>query len=183
MNRIVFTVLTTCIFAVVGVAEQDSSGQSKQNGGDRAESCPLHAEHMRQQTADQRFLDMNRRGVEVMGFDQRKTIHHFRSFSDGGAIEVTVKNLADTRDLQAIRNHLSKIARDFAVGDFSSPVMTHNEMPTGASDMQRLRAGIKYDYEEVENGARVRMITTDPHALRAIHEFLNYQAREHGTGD
>ena len=45
--------------------------------------------------------------------------------------------------------------------------------------MQTLRDRNKYQYEEIPNGARVRITTSEPEALRAIHEFLAYQAREH----
>src|SRR5438270_12161795 len=82
-------------------------------------SCPMHAEHLKAQaTEDQRFAEMNARGNRSMGFDQSKTTHHFRSLEDGGAIEVTVNDPADTKDLAAIRNHLSQVAKQFAAGDF-----------------------------------------------------------------
>jgi len=174
-------VLTAGILAVSGGAQQKDATQPKQDA-DRAESCALHSQHMtQQQAADKRFLDMNQRDAKVMGFDQTKTTHHFRSFENGGAIEVTVKNPADASGLEAIRNHLGKIAPEFTNGDFSVPAMTHAEMPAGASAMQTLRDRIKYQYEEIPNGARVRITTSDPEALHAIHEFLAYQVREHRT--
>jgi len=82
-------------------------------------SCPMHAEHMKAQSAgDQRFAEVQSRGARSMGFDQTKTTHHFRTLADGGAIEVTVNDAADTAALSAIRNHLSQIAKQFAAGDF-----------------------------------------------------------------
>lgn len=182
MNRLMLVVLTASILTVSGSAQQQAAAQPKQDA-DSAESCPLHSEHMEHQAADKRFIDMNQRGAKAMGFDQSKTIHHFRSFDDGGAIEVTVNDPADTADLEAIQTHLSKIARDFANGDFSIPAMTHAEMPAGASAMRTLRDRIKYQYEEVPNGARVRITTNDVEALHAIHEFLSYQVGEHRTSD
>ena len=181
MNRVILVVLTG-ILAISSSAQQKAVPEPKQDT-EPAESCPLHSEHMKQPKADKRFLDMNQRGTKAMGFDQTKTTHHFRSFDNGGAIEVTVKNPADTTDLEAIRNHLSKIAREFTNGDFSVPAMTHAEMPAGASAMRTLRDRIKYQYEEVPNGARVRITTADPEALHAIHQFLSYQVGEHRTGD
>ena len=65
---------------------------------------------------------MQERGNRSMGFDQSKTTHHFRSLEDGGAIEVTVNDPADSSDLAAIRNHLAQIAKQFAAGDFSAPI-------------------------------------------------------------
>src|SRR3954466_6277549 len=78
-------------------------------------SCPMHAEHMKAKSADdQRYADMQTRGNRSMGFDQSKTTHHFRTLEDGGAIEVTVNDVANTADLAAIRNHLAQIAKQFA---------------------------------------------------------------------
>jgi hypothetical protein len=110
MNRLMLVVLTAGILTVSGSAQQNAATQPKQDAYP-AESCPLHSEHTKQ-ASDKRFLDINQRGTKAMGFDQTKTTHHFRSFENGGAIEVTVKTPADTADLEAIRNHLSKIDRE-----------------------------------------------------------------------
>ena len=147
-------------------------------------SCPMHAGHMKAQASgEQRFAEMQERGNRSMGFDQSKTTHHFRSLADGGAIEVTVNDPADTANLAAIRNHLSQIAKQFAAGDFSAPMMTHAEMPPGAAEIQKLKDKIAYAYEELPGGARVRITTGDPTALAAVHDFFAYQIKEHRTGD
>jgi hypothetical protein len=49
--------------------------------------------------------------------------------------------------------------------------------------MSRLKADIKYQYEEIDRGASVRISTTNAEALKAIHDFLRYQIKEHKTGD
>ena len=147
-------------------------------------SCPMHAEHMSSQsTDDQRFAEMQTRGARSMGFDQSKTTHHFRTLDDGGAIEVTVNDPADTADLTAIRSHLTQIAKQFAAGDFTAPMMTHAEMPPGAAEMQKLADKIAYTYEELPAGARVKITTGSPDALAAVHKFFDYQIKEHRTGD
>jgi TusA-related sulfurtransferase len=147
-------------------------------------SCPMHAAHMKTQSGDdQRFAEMQTRGAQSMGFDQSKTTHHFRTLEDGGAIEVTVNDPGDTADLTAIRNHLAQIAKQFAAGDFTSPMMTHAEMPPGAAEMQKLKNKIAYTYEELPAGARVKITTGDPEALAAVHKFFEYQIQEHRTGD
>ena len=147
-------------------------------------SCPMHAEHMKSQSADdQRFAEMQTRGARSMGFDQTKTTHHFRTLEDGGAIEVTVNDPADTADLAAIRSHLAQIAKQFAAGDFTAPMMTHAEMPPGAAEMQKLKEKIAYTYEELPAGARVKITTGSPDALAAVHKFFDYQIKEHRTGD
>ena len=164
-------------------AQQAMETQQPQSAAD-PKSCPLHAEHTRQQTSiEDHFAEMNQRGARAMGFDQAKTTHHFRALPDGGAIEVTIKDASDVADLKAIRSHLSRIARDFTEGNFAAPLMTHGEMPAGAETMRKLKAEIAYRYEELPAGARVRITTASPEALRAVHEFLVYQIREHRTGD
>jgi hypothetical protein len=145
-------------------------------------SCPMHAEHMKS-ADDQRFADMQSRGARSMGFDQSKTTHQFRTLEDGGAIEVTVNDPSDTADLTAIRSHLATIAKQFAAGDFSAPMMTHAEMPPGAAEMQKLKDKIVYTYEELPTGARVKITTGSPDALAAVHKFFDYQIKEHRTGD
>ena len=82
-----------------------------------------------------------------------------------------------------IREHLQVISQQFAAGNFSAPLATHNEMPPGTATMRRLRAKIQYVFEERPNGARVRIVTADRTALRAVHQFLRYQTKEHATGD
>ena len=59
---------------------------------------------------------------KVMGFDQSRTAHHFSLFQNGGAIEVVVKDRADTTNRDAIRSHLPHITGMFASGDFDAPM-------------------------------------------------------------
>jgi TusA-related sulfurtransferase len=170
--------------AATGVFAQQAAPPTQHEGMD-PKSCPMHAEHMKAQAGadDQRFAAMNARGDRSMGFEQSKTAHHFRTLEDGGAIEVTVNDPSDTTNLTAIRNHLAQIAKQFAAGDFSAPMMTHAEMPPGATEMQKLKDKIAYTYEELPSGARVKITTGDPKALAAVHDFFDYQIKEHRTGD
>ena len=73
-------------------------------------------------------------------------------------------------------------ACSFAKGDFAKPFQTHAEVPPGVPAMQRLKAAIRYKYEETADGGAVRITTPDPDALKAVHEFLAYQGREHHGG-
>jgi hypothetical protein len=56
-------------------------------------------------------------------------------------------------------------------------------MPPGVSTLQGRRRELMYRYEELPAGGRVRISTSDPKALAAVHEFLRYQITEHRTGD
>ena len=98
---------------------------------------------------------MTARGEKAMGFDQALTSHHFYLYEDGGAIEVTVKNRSDKKNLAAIRTHLPPIVQLFAKGDFSTPSFIHAQDVPGAEHMQRLRDRIAYAYEDIRDGGRV----------------------------
>jgi len=139
-----------------------------------------HEEHQKQMAKD---AELARRGTDAMGFDQAVTTHHFILAADGGSIQVTVKNASDTTNLEAIRTHLKEIAGQFAAGDFEKPLMTHGETPDGAAGMTARKASIAYAFESLPTGGRVRIRTKDAEALDAVHKFLQYQIREHKTGD
>lgn len=124
------------------------------------------------------------RAGSVMGFDQSRTAHHFLLFQDGGAIEVTVKDSADTADRDAIRSHLPHITRMFASGDFDAPMLVHDSKNVpGTKVMAKLKDRIRYSYTEVPAGGRVNIVSSDRDAIDAVHEFLKFQIAEHKTGD
>ena len=66
---------------------------------------------------------------------------------------------------------------------FSMPLFVHGHEPNGTATMKRLHARISYRYEDVDAGGRVRVTTTDPKALSAVHDFMKFQIKEHRTGD
>lgn len=142
--------------------------------GDDMKDCPMKAEHA---------AGVDERGDKGMGFSHTKTTHHFRIRADGGAIEVAANNATDQISRDQIRGHLAHIATLFGQGNFQIPMFVHAQKPPGADAMERMKSSITYQYEEMENGGRVRISTTDPQALKAIHEFLRFQITEHRTGD
>jgi hypothetical protein len=133
--------------------------------------------------SDMQDENMNKRGDKVTGFDHTKTTHHFRLFSDGGAIEVGANSSQDTESRDQIRMHLSHIAKMFAAGNFRAPMLIHDQVPLGVPTMQKLKSDIHYKFEETEQGARIRISTNSPEALQAVHDFLRFQIKEHKTGD
>ena len=127
--------------------------------------------------------EMNKRGDHVMGFDHMKTTHHFLLQEVGGSIEVTANSAEDVESSEQIRMHLKHIAKMFAEGNFNAPMLIHDQTPPGVPVMQELKGEIKYDYEVIDRGAAVRISTNNPKALKAIHDFLRFQIKEHKTGD
>lgn len=127
---------------------------------------------------------MNDRGAMVMGFDQEKTVHHFALYDDGGAIEIAVKDPADTKNRDAIRSHLPHVAMMFGAGDFDAPMLVHDSTDVpGTAVLAKRKDRIRYAYKETTSGGRVDIVTKDAEALAALHEFLTYQIAEHHTGD
>jgi hypothetical protein len=119
----------------------------------------------------------------AMGFDQDKTAHHFFLYTDGGAIDVSVKDTDDTKNRDAIRSHLPHIAHLFSEGDFKTPALVHQTNVPGTEAMAAHKAAITYAYKETPKGGRVEITTRDSDALKAVHEFLKFQIADHKTGD
>jgi hypothetical protein len=126
---------------------------------------------------------MNHRGAMVMGFDQEKTMHHFRLYADGGSIEVTANSANDVVNRNAIRDHLPHIAEMFAGGDFDAPMEVHAQQVPGTAELAKLKDTVSYKYVELPNGGRIEIFTTNAAALRALHDFLKFQIKDHKTGD
>jgi hypothetical protein len=149
-----------------------------------AQTCPFHEQHTRdKQTKKDHHSRVDERGDHEMGFSHLKTAHHFRLYTDGGAIEVEALEAADASSRDQIREHLSLIARVFAEGDFTKPHAIHDQAVPGTLVMARLKSDISYKFETTEKGGRVRISTANREALTAIHEFLRFQIQDHRTGD
>jgi hypothetical protein len=144
------------------------------------QSCPMHKEHTK--AASQHQAEVEKHGDEAMGFPHDKTTHHFRLYSDGGAIEVTANDGKDSQNMQATRSHLTHIATMFSNGEFSIPMFVHHQVPPGVPVMKDKRAEISYTFEELPTGGMVRIKTVDADALKAIHDFLRFQIEDHHTG-
>src|SRR5205823_1377729 len=110
--------------------------------------------------------------------------HHFYLYSDGGAIDVSAKDTADTASRDAIRAHLPHIAMLFGQGNFDAPMLVHDSAHVpGTGTMARLKDKLTYAYVDTPVGGRVNIVTTDSTALKAVHDFLKFQIAEHKTGD
>ncbi len=127
--------------------------------------------------------EMNNRGDRVMGFSHEKTTHHFRLYADGGSIDVSANDPQDAATRDQVRMHLSHIAQMFAAGNFQAPMLIHDQVPPGVPTLQRLKAAVSYRFEKTETGGRVRIVTSNPEAVNALHEFLRFQISDHQTGD
>ncbi len=132
---------------------------------------------------DKRSEDVVKRGEHVMGFSHEATTHHFRLFKDGGEIAVTAKDPSDKASIEQIRSHLGHITKMFSSGNFKAPMLIHDTNPPGTATMTRLKEQIRYEFSEIERGARIRLVTASPETTDAVHAFLLFQIVDHQTGD
>lgn len=129
-------------------------------------------------TADTSFAGVQRRGKVVMGVDQYTSTHRFDDLADGGRIRLE-RDVADPAGTGTIRAHLHAIAAAFAAGDFSAPAVVHMREVPGTKVMAGRRAAIRYAVAPLPRGAELRITTTDPEALAAVHQFLAFQRADH----
>ena len=127
--------------------------------------------------------DVKQHGAEAMGFDQDKTTHHFVLTKAGGYVQATANSAKDAKSIAQIRTHLQEQQKKFAAGDFGAPEHTHGRVPPGVPTMQKLKAQMRYDYQEIDRGARLHLSSANLQAVSAIHDFLRFQISDHHTGD
>ena len=160
---------TSAIALLVAATGAMASGQDHSR-------CPMHSAPARQAQVDHRHQD-------ATGVPTRATEHHFLLSPDGGSIRLGVTDALETEARERVRAHLKQIARAFAAGDFSLPMQIHDQPPPGVETLKARRQKLRYVYSDSPVGGVVAISTADPEALAAVHEFLRFQIRDHGTQD
>jgi hypothetical protein len=130
---------------------------------------------------DSAFRGVQARGAEVMGVDQYTSTHVFEPLPDGGRIELQ-RDVPDSAGAAVIRAHMEHVAAAFGAGDFTLPGVVHAREVPGTAVMAAKRSAITYTVEALPAGAALRLRTTDPEALQAIHDFLAFQRQDHHAG-
>lgn len=129
---------------------------------------------------DADFAAMQERGQMVMGVDQYTSAHVFEDLPDGGRIVLDRDSgVVDTAGVATIRQHMRDIATAFQAGDFTKPFQVHAQVVPGTAVMSAQREKIKYEVIDRPRGGEVRLRTTSPTAVAAIHEFLAFQRTGH----
>ena len=118
-----------------------------------------------------------------MGFSQTSTTHHFILTANGGIVQVTANDATNKEQIDTIQMHLGHIAEMFSAGNFSIPHFVHDQTPPGVPTMQKLKSAIHYSAEPLANGGRVKIETSSPEGIAAVHDFLRFQIKDHETGD
>jgi hypothetical protein len=127
--------------------------------------------------SDTTFAAMQARGKTVMGVNQYTSAHVFEDLPDGGRI--ILETPSDSPGIARIRQHMREIAAAFQAGDFAKPFLVHAEAVPGTAVMAARRARIVYQAIDRPSGGEVRIRTTDPAAVTAVHEFLAFQRGAH----
>jgi hypothetical protein len=113
-----------------------------------------------------------------MGVDQYSSTHKFEPLPDGGRITLARDSL-DPAGVKRIRTHMPEIAAAFGRGDFAIPGFVHDRAVPGTAIMTALRDRISYYPDTVPLGGTLRIQSTDPMAISAIHQFLAFQRADH----
>lgn len=128
---------------------------------------------------DASFAGVQARGATVMGVDQVASEHVFEDLPDGGRILYRMADTADAQGTATIRAHLRQVTAQFAAGDFSAPSEVHAMTVPGTTVLAERRALVHYEMQDRPGGGEVRITTTDPEALAAVHQFLAFQRSDH----
>jgi hypothetical protein len=104
----------------------------------------------------------------------------FTKTDKGGVQQVIAKDSAQGEQIGLIREHLSKIAHEFAQGDFSDPTRIHGETMPGLAELKAAKPGaIRIEYRELAAGAQIGYATDAPGLVDAIHRWFDAQLSDH----
>lgn len=133
-----------------------------------------------EKATEARIKEVAERGRHVMPFNLEQTTHIFKKVPTGGIQQVIVKDKANTVQIKLIREHLSKIAREFKAGNFSDPVKIHGKNMPGLEKLRNAKSGeYKVTYKELANGAEIDYVSKKPELVTAIHQFFDAQLSDH----
>lgn len=131
-------------------------------------------------TSEARLDEVAERGRHVMPFSLEKTTHVFSKTEQGGLQQVIVKDPKNAKQIQLIREHLTKISTEFKQGDFSNPAKIHGDTMPGLEELRKAKSGdINVAYKELPNGAEIHYSTKDPILINAIHQWFDAQLTDH----
>ena len=153
-------------------------------GAMRGQAHPADHRHvpgMTHGSRDSAGAALARRGTEAMRVDQARSTHRFDALPDGGRIALE-GDTDDTAAVTGIRAHFAEIETSFRRGDFDVPMFVHAGEVPGTRVMAARKGRIAYRRSDLPRGAELRLRTNDPAALRAIHDFMAFQRREHHAG-
>ena len=160
----------------------DSKHTLKQLNQMMAQCTACHSSYQIRVTSanDARLNEVVARGVHVMPFDLEKTLHIFNKVEKGGVQQVIAKDKNDAPQIALIREHLSKIAREFNQGDFSNSVKIHGDNMAGLEALRSAEKGtLSIIYKELPDGGQIDYTSEKADLVTAIHQFFDAQLSDH----
>ena len=123
------------------------------------------------------------RNSQLLGFDLNKTNQHFYLYKNGGAIDISAKNIDDVGSIAAVRRFLEKQEKAFAAGDIELQKQVYTELPPSLLIIRKLKNEISFSYTSTDEGGALRMFTINNKARDAIHEYLKHEIKANQTDD
>jgi hypothetical protein len=120
---------------------------------------------------------------KASGLDNERVDRHFYVLKNGGAVEVLAKNPNDEATVKAIQTYLKKESDLWTKGNFETITAVYGRPPEGTPQLKKLRNDVTFAVVPEENGAVLRMLTVNPTAKSAIHDYLRFQIDQLKTGD
>jgi len=106
-------------------------------------------------------------------FVDQKTIQQISVGNNGGFIKIVTREQNDIATCDQIRADLKLIEQKFTAGDFTTLALNHAKLPSFNPIPKELNHLIKYQFEEIERGGRLRITTTDQQLSLVIINFMN----------
>ena len=127
-----------------------------------------------------RLDEVERLGRHVMPFNLEQTLHIFSKIETGGLQQVISKDPLADDQIKLIREHLTKITKDFKQNNFSDPEKIHGKDMPGLKALQAAKKGeISIQYQEILEGAEILYTTDNLDLVDAIHQWFDAQLNDH----
>ena len=140
-----------------------------------------HAVLAQEPASPERLNEVTQRGMHVMPFDLKQTQHIFNKTETGGVQQVIVKDPGNSKQIDLIRQHLTKISGEFSHGDFSDPEKIHGKDMPGLAALRTAKPGqLHVQYKELPDGAEITYSTENKALINAIHQWFDAQLADHG---
>ena len=135
-----------------------------------------------QPASPERLNEVTQRGMHVMPFDLKQTQHIFNKTETGGVQQVIVREAGNSKQIDLIRQHLTKISGEFSHGDFSNPEKIHGKDMPGLAVLRTAKSGqLQVQYKELPDGAEITYSAEDKALITAIHQWFDAQLADHGS--
>jgi hypothetical protein len=133
-----------------------------------------------EKASEARQEEVAKRGAQVMPFSLERTLHIFTKTKLCGIQQVIVKDQSDTGQIKPIREHLSKISKEFAQGNFSAPASIHGSDMRGLAELEKAKPGqLRIKYKELPDGAQITYSSASPELIDAIRRWFDAQLADH----